>query len=523
MEKAGKAALEENLLNRIALGDTLHRSARKFGDRTALVEGAQRISYARLDAASNQFAHHLQVSGLEAGDKVAMICNNSIQFLVAAYAILKAGLVWVPVNTMLAPADIRYILEHSEAALVVVDDQLFANPSLRDALDQLQLPVRLCELAGPAEYSVMQSLRGMPETLPDTIIDERDLAMIVYTSGTTGRPKGAMHSHRSVHSALVSNIACLGIAPADIFSGVLPLFHCAQFALATGALAAGASMVLQRGFDPTALLDALERERVTIMFGLPLMYAALLNHPERAQRDLSTLRLCIYAMAPMAQPLLRSLIGEVCPNFALGSGQTEIFPMTMFFHPDEQLRRFGNYWGQPCIVNELAIMDADGTLLGRGEIGEIVHRGPNVMSGYYKDPEASAYSRRFGWHHTGDLGMLDQDGQLLFKDRIKDMIKTGGENVASVKVEEVLLRHPGVANAAVVGVPHPQWGEGIAAFVVLKAGAECDGAALQRHCREHLAAFEVPKHVVLIDKMPTTSTGKIQKHVLRGANQELFA
>ncbi len=452
-----------------------------------------------------------------------MICNNSIQFLVAAYGILKAGLVWVPVNTMLAPADMRYILEHAEAALVVIDDQLYANPALREVLDQLQLPVRLCELAGPAEYGAIGALREMPDTLPETIIDERDLALIMYTSGTTGRPKGAMHSHRSVYSALVSNIASMGIAPTDIFSGILPLFHCAQFALGGSALMAGSAMLLQRGFDPSALLDALARERVTVMFGLPLMYGALLNHPERAQRDLSALRLCVYAMAPMAQPLLRRLIGELCPNFALGSGQTEIFPMTMYFHPSEQLRRFGNYWGQPCMVNELAILDADGTVLGRGAIGEIVHRGPNVMLGYYKDPEATSQARRFGWHHTGDLGMLDADGQLLFKDRMKDMIKTGGENVASVKVEEVLLRHPAVANAAVVGVPHPQWGEGIAAFVVLKPGAECDGAALQLHCREHLAGFEVPKHVGLIDKLPTTSTGKIQKHVLRGANQELFS
>jgi long-chain acyl-CoA synthetase len=518
-----KAALEENLLNRIALGDTLHRSARKFGERTALIEGAQRMTYAQLDAATNQFAHHLLASGLEAGDKVAMICNNSIQFLIAAYGILKAGLVWVPVNTMLAAGDMRFILEHAEAAMVVIDDQLYANPALREALDQLQLPVRLCELAGPADYSVMQSLRDMPAMLPQVIIDERDLAMIVYTSGTTGRPKGAMHSHRSVHAALVSNIANMGIQASDVFSGILPLFHCAQFALAASALTAGAGMALQRGFDPTVLLDTLARDRVTVMVGLPLMYGALLAHPQRAQRNLSSLRLCVYAMAPMAQPLLRRLIEEVCPNFALGSGQTEIFPMTMYFAPDEQLRRFGNYWGQPCFVNELAIMDADGTLLERGQVGEIVHRGPNVMLGYYKDPAATAQARRFGWHHTGDLGMIDADGQLLFKDRIKDMIKTGGENVASVKVEEVLLRHPAVANAAVVGVPHPQWGEGIAAFVVLKAGAECDGATLQRHCREHLAGFEVPKYVGLIAQMPTTSTGKIQKHVLRGANQELFS
>lgn len=511
-----KAAIEENMLRRIALGDTLHRSARKFGERTALVEGANRTSYARLDAASNQFAHHLLASGLQSGDKVAMVCNNSTQFLIAAYGILKAGMVWVPVNTMLAPADIRFILEHAEAKLLVIDDLLYANPALRETIDAIGLPLRLCD-------ALAQASEGMPAKLPEVVIDERDLALIMYTSGTTGRPKGAMHSHLSVHSALVSNIGNMGIGPDDVFSGILPLFHCAQFSVAGSALLAGASMVIQRGFDPSAVLDALARERVTVMFGLPLMFGALLQHPARAQADLSALRLCMYAMAPMAKPLLERLIAELCPNFALGSGQTEIFPMTMYFPPEEQLRRFGNYWGKPCSVNELAIMDADGTLLGREQIGEIVHRGPNVMLGYYKDPEATAQARRFGWHHTGDLGMLDADGQLLFKDRVKDMIKTGGENVPSVKVEEVLLRHPAVANAAVVGAPHPQWGEGVCAFVVLKPGAECDAAALQLHCREHLAAFEVPKHVGLLEKMPTTSTGKIQKHILRTANQDVFA
>lgn len=510
-----KAAIEENLSRRIALGDTLHRSARKYGERTALIEGEVRTSYQQLDAASNQFAHHLLASGLHAGDKVAMVCNNSTQFLIAAYGILKAGLVWVPVNTMLAPDDIRYILEHAEAKLLLIDDQLYAIAAMREMVDKLSLPLRLCD-------SLSQATGTMPVTPLEVFIDDTQLALIMYTSGTTGRPKGAMHSHLSVYSALVSNIGNMGIGPNDVFSGVLPLFHCAQFAVAGSALMAGSSMVIQRGFDPSAVLDALEHERVTVMFGLPLMFGALLQHPARPQKDLSHLRLCMYAMAPMPKPLLERLIAEVCPNFALGSGQTEIFPMTMYFPPEEQLRRFGNYWGKPCSVNELAIMDADGTLLGREQIGEIVHRGPNVMLGYYKDEEATRQSRRFGWHHTGDLGMLDGDGQLLFKDRLKDMIKSGGENVPSVKVEEVLLRHPAVANAAVVGAPHPQWGEGVCAFVVLKPGAECDAAMLQSHCREHLAAFEVPKHVGLLDKMPTTSTGKIQKHILRTAHQGVF-
>jgi long-chain acyl-CoA synthetase len=392
---------------------------------------------------------------------------------------------------------------------------------------QLGLPVLVCEtIGGPpiaeGTSTLAQSLHGQPDTLPEVIMDDRDLVLIMYTSGTTGRPKGVMHSHRSVHSASVSNIAVHSAIPADVYSCILPLFHCAQFGNAVNVLLRGASMVVHRGFDATAFLEAVHRERMTLMVGLPLMYMAILNHPERARYDLSSLRLCIYGMAPMPAPLLRRLMAEICPKFALGSGQTEMWPATQYFAPDQQLRREGNCWGQPTPVNETAVMDEEGHLLGPGQLGEIVHRGPNVMLGYYKDPEATAWSRRFGWHHTGDLGLWDEDGQLYFKDRGKDMIKTGGENVPSIKVEEVLLRHPAVANAAVVGLPHVRWAEAVAAFVTLKPGATCDEQELLAHCRQHLASFEVPKRITVLDALPATATGKIQKHVLRGDYRELF-
>ncbi|MGN8060438.1 AMP-binding protein [Ralstonia sp. 22111] len=521
-EATPDTTLEANLPNRVTLGDTLHRSARKFGAKVALVDGPRRMTHAELNADSNRYAHALLASGLMPGDKVAMLCGNSAQFLVAAYGILKAGLVWVPINAMLGPDDVRYILEHAEARHVVIDAALY--PALRDTLNALGLPAHQCfgEPVADGPQTVEQALQGHADTLPDVVIDDRDLALIMYTSGTTGRPKGAMHSHRSVHAALMSNIAGLNLNETDVFSCLLPMFHCAQFATAASAMMVGATLVIQRGFDPAALLDAIAGERITQLFGLPLMYAALLHHPLRAQRDISSLRLCLYAMAPMAKPLLERLIAEVCPNFALGSGQTEIFPMTMYFAPDQQLQRTGNYWGQPCMVNEAAVMDDQGNLLGPNQLGEIVHRGPNVMLGYFKDPQATANARRFGWHHTGDLGMWDADGQLQFKDRIKDMIKTGGENVPSVKVEEVLLRHAAVANAAVVGLPHAHWVEAVAAFVCLKPDAHADAAALQAHCRAHLGSFEVPKHIAVVDKLPMTATGKIQKHVLRSANQTLF-
>jgi long-chain acyl-CoA synthetase len=274
-------------------------------------------------------------------------------------------------------------------------------------------------------------------------------------------------------------------------------------------------MALMRGFDPVACMEAIQRDKLSIFIGLPLMYQAILDHPRRTEFDLSTLRTCIYTMAPMPRPLLERCVAELCPNFVQPSGQTEMYPATTMSQPDRQLKRFGNYWGESMIVNETAIMDDDGNLLPRNQVGEIVHRGPNVMLGYYKDPKATEDARKFGWHHTGDLGLIDDHGEVLFLDRKKDMIKSGGENVASVKIEETLMAHPAVLAAAVVGLPHPQWGEAVSAFIKLKPGAQADEGAIIEHCRKHLGGFQVPKFIKLLDDMPMTATGKLRKVELR--------
>ncbi len=512
-------------IGRVALGDMLRRVAARRGDRVAVIEGERRTTFAELDATANRFANYLIARGLGRGTKVAMLCNNSTAMVAAIFGIQKAGLVWVPINTMLGPDDIEYITGHAEAALVVIDDNLLAQAPLAALLDRLNLPRVVVELAGTVPAGAVTfatAIADQPATEPSVPIGERDLAQIMYTSGTTARPKGVMHSHLSVYFAVLGNVADMGIGRNDVATCMLPLFHCAQHVTALSFLVGGNALVLMRGFDPAALIQAIARERITYMVGLPLMYAAVLHHPSRAEHDLSSLRLCIYAMAPMPKPLLIRLIDELCPNFALCTGQTEMYPMTAMFRPEQQLQRFGNYWGESAIVNDTAIMDDDGNLLPRGQIGEIVHRGPNVMLGYYKNPEATEEARRFGWHHTGDLGMVDQDGQLMFIDRKKDMIKSGGENVPSVKVEEVLLRHPAVANAAVVGLPHPHWTEAVSAFVTVKPGMSLDEAAVSEHCRAHLGGFEVPKFVRIVEALPMTATGKIRKQELKAAHSGLF-
>ncbi|OJH33716.1 AMP-binding protein [Cystobacter ferrugineus] len=508
-------------ISRVSLGGIVHQSALRWPEKTALVEGKLEFSYAELDRRSNAFAHYLLAQDLPRGARIAMLCGNSAQMLTAFIGIYKAGLVWVPINTGLATDAIRYILEHSEATHVVIDAEFLVKPELRAMLDALGIRIIVCVPEGQASpdgntATFLDTLTGQHVTLPEVDIESGQLSQIMYTSGTTGQQKGVMHSHASVYAALSGNLFELGLRPSDSTLCVLPMFHCAQHSVSMSFLLAGGTIVVRRAFEPGAMLATIEQRGITLLLGLPIMYGAMLAHPARPTTKLSSLRLCLYVMAPMARTLLVELIEKFCPGgFALASGQTEMYPATTIFKPEQQLKRFGSYWGETVVTNETAIMNDEGRLLGRGEVGEIVHRGPNVMLGYYKDPEATARASAFGWHHTGDLGIFDSDGQLLFVDRKKDMIKTGGENVPSIKVEEVLLRHPAVLQVAVVGLPHPRWSEAVTGFVVLKPGASATVADIIDHCRQHLGGFEVPKSIVLLPAMPQTTTGKAQKFVLR--------
>ena len=513
-------------IGRVAIGDLLKRAAARFPDRIAVTDGARRVTFTELERDANRFANYLVGRGLQPGARISTICNNSVEMVKALFGIHRAGLVWVPINTMLGPADMDYILDHAEVKFAVIDDNLHAQAERRAALQQRGIDLIAVDLTGKAAAAGLENfnelLNGQSDVEPEIEIDDRDLAMIIYTSGTTSRPKGAMHCHLAVVMAVMSNAIEMQLGRNDGITGQFPLFHCAGHVLLLSYLSVGGRMALMRGFDALACMEAIVRDKLTVFVGLSLMYQAILDHPRRKEFDLSGLKACIYTMAPMSRPLLERAIAELCPNFVLSSGQTEMYPATTMSQPDRQLKRFGNYWGESLIVNETAIMDDEGHLLPRGQAGELVHRGPNVMMGYYKDPKATAEVRKFGWHHTGDLALIDEHGEVLFLDRKKDMIKSGGENVASVKIEEMLLAHPAVQNAAVVGLPHPQWGEAVSAFVKLKPGTEASEAAIIEHCRQHLGGFQVPKFLRILDDMPMTATGKLRKVELRQAFAEHF-
>jgi acyl-CoA synthetase (AMP-forming)/AMP-acid ligase II len=296
----------------------------------------------------------------------------------------------------------------------------------------------------------------------------------------------------------------------------MPMFHTAQLnAFCTPAVAVGAQIVVHRGFDPAGFLDTVEAERITQVFALPMMFRAALEHDSFGGRDLSSLRRAVYAMAPMPQAQIKACLDGFGCEFALLFGQTEMSPITTLFRPEHQLSHIGAV-GTPLTGVQVGIMDETGRLLPRGGTGEIVYRGPSTMTGYLHDETATAAAFEHGWFHSGDVGRLGEDGVLWFVDRYKDVIKTGGENVASLEVERAVYdTEPAVAEVVVVGLPHERWTEAITAVVVPKPGARIDPEALRTALRDRLDGYKVPKAVIVVDALPRTSTGKIRKNVVR--------
>ncbi|GAB3126670.1 long-chain fatty acid--CoA ligase [Tsukamurella serpentis] len=525
---SGIDPLTANLTHRVCIGDIPTRAARSYGDRIALVDGDHRLSYRELESRSNALARGLQQRGFRRGDAIALQLQNRAEFVVTVFACAKLGVVVVPLNLLLAPGDIGYQLGDSGVRAVITENAFV--PVLTAAFGSEKHLVEAVYVVGDAGATVPGEVGGVPATpftdLPagddapvETIVEDRDVLHCLYTSGTTARPKGVLTSHLAVHISALSSAVALGVRP-DVEPAVqpivLPLFHVTALdALLMPMLLTGGTAVLLRGFDPAALAATFAEHRVTHLTLLPMMWAALLAQPDLPADGTASLVTGLYAMAPMPAELLGALRARFpAAAFILGSGQTETTPVSELQWTGHQGVK-DDSWGPATVSTDVAIMGSDGTLLPAGEIGEIVYRSPQLMQGYWNNPEANARAFEHGWFHGGDIGYLDGDGVVYFTDRAKDIIKSGGENVSSVEVERVLLGHPGVAEAAVVGTAHERWGEQVTAFVVTAPSAEADGDGLLAYAREHLAAFKAPKEVVFVDALPKTATGKIQKHLVR--------
>ena len=516
--------LAQNLIQRVNVGDSLSRSAAARPDQLAVVDGDRRWTYAELNGWVNRVAHGLTARGYAHGDALGLASGNSAEFLAVYYACAKLGVVCVPINLGWRPDEVAYVLDHSRSRGLVVEAQLVG--AMTEAVAKVAEIVDVIVAPGtgtryepePAErtWTTLDKLCAGDGAEPQVLVEDRDPLSYLYTSGTTSFPKGVVGSHLAIYLESMSTALDNGWSAGDRFLAMMPMFHTAQLnAFCTPAVMVGATIHVARGFDPGAFLGTIEREQITQVFGLPMMFRAALESPGFADRDLSSLRRAVYAMAPMPDQLIRACLAGFGCDFALLFGQTEMSPVTTFFRPEHQLTHIGAV-GTPVTGVQVAIMGPDGRLLPTGEQGEIVYRGPSTMTGYLRNPEATAEAFEHGWFHSGDVGRFGDDGVLWFADRYKDVIKTGGENVASIEVEKaVYAADPRVAEVVVVGLPHRTWTEAITAVVVPRPGETIDEAELLAALKQRLDGYKVPKAVLVVDQLPKTSTGKIQKNVVR--------
>jgi acyl-CoA synthetase (AMP-forming)/AMP-acid ligase II len=510
----------DNLIRRVNVGDLLARSAARAPEQDAVVDGARRWCYRDFNAWTNRVAHGFLARGYGRGDAIAILSRNRAEFLCAYFACAKIGVVAVPSNLLWKQGELAYVLGHAEVRAVVAEASLLPMvDALRAGLPNLKEVIVLPDETGDGggrmpDFEALA--KNAPDAEPECRVEDRDPVSYLYTSGTTSAPKGVASSHLAIYMGALSVALDTGMSYRDRVLALLPLFHTSPLNThCTPAVAAGATIVIRNGFEAEAVLDIFQRERITTLLALPLMYRQLLEAQLARPRDVSSLRLALYGMAPMPVHELRRLIETLGCDFALVFGQTEMSPVTSLFRPEHQLTHSGAV-GTPSTNVQVGIMDEEGGLLSRGAVGEIVYRGPQVLNGYLRNEEATREVFRHGWFHSGDAGYFDADGLLWFKDRFKDVIKSGGENVASVEVEQVLYDiEPRLQEVVVIGLPHAHWGEAVTAIIVPKAGAAIDESELLAKARERLSPFKCPKGIIAVDRLPKTATNKVQKVELR--------
>ena len=514
------------------LSAVLEHSARLTPDRVAVSFASQQMTYGQLNAVADRVAAGLHALGILPGDHVALSCPNVPWFPIAYFGILKAGAVVVPLNVLLKPREIAYHLRDSHARACIAfegTDELPMGAMARAACAEAGCPRFIllpCDPAAPPaeDLTITAVMRDATSFAPPRR-ESGDTAVILYTSGTTGHAKGAELTHGNMVSNAIATHDMLRPAfdsgPDQTVTLItLPLFHStAQTCQMNAGLYGGFCLVLMPRFDPAAVLEAFAREQVSCWIGVPTMYWTLLQYARQANADVSraaaSLRVCASGGAPMPMEVLHEFERTFGARVLEGYGLSETGPVVAF----NQLQRPSRPGtvGLPIFGVEVRCVDEHDVPVPQGERGEVVIRGPNVMKGYYDRPEATAEAMRGGWFRTGDIGQVDADGYLSIVDRKKDMILRGGFNVYPREIEEVLMTHPAVAMAAVIGVPDERLGEEVKAFIVLRPGASASEDELVAWSREQMAAFKYPRHVEIRTALPVSATGKVLKRELRQA------
>ena len=512
------------------LSETLNKAIKFFPGKQAIVCGGKRWTYQEFGDRINRLSRCLRGWGVGKDDKVAILHPNCHYFLEAYYGIAQIGAISVPINYRLSSREVAFILRDSDSKLLIVD------PMLQKQVDSIRQEIGgVRQILWTGESRITQEARDLSYEkvlhqsesggLLEVEITGEDVAQIYYTSGTTGRPKGVMLSHKNVTTHALGAIAEVHLTDRDVWIHVAPLFHLAD-AWATWAVTwVGGTHVLVREFDPKVVLETIEREKVTLTNLIPTMLNLMVNDPDVGRHDYRSLRVLLSGGAPIAPEVVRRIVETFKCDYIQTYGMTETSPyLTVSILKDhlkklsqEEQLRFKSKTGREFIGVELKVVNDRGSEVKRDEkeVGEIIVRGDIVTRGYWKLPEETNKSIKGGWLYTGDMAVMDEEGYVTIVDRKKDMILTGGENVYSTEVENVLYTHPSVLECAVVGVPDEKWGEAVKGIVVLKPGQKATAEEIIRFCKDRIAHYKAPKSIDFMGALPRTGSGKIQKKGLR--------
>ncbi|WP_417564665.1 o-succinylbenzoate--CoA ligase [Microbacterium sp.] len=496
------------------IGTWVGRRAQRTHDQAAIAFRDQRIGYDELDERILRLADALNTRGVRKGDRVAYLGNNHPSFLEALFATTLLGAIFVPLNTRLAPPEIEFAVNDCGAATLICQDTLLGLA--RAGTENTSVTQRICigraDVPGVEDYDeVVASGSARFHDLPVSLDDP---ALILYTSGTTGYPKGAVLTHGNLTWNTFNALVDYGIGSGERVLLISPMFHVASLGMgALPILLQGGTVVLHEKFEPGAVLQAIEQERVTMLSGVPTTYQLIEEHPDWATTDLSSLRHLTCGGSTMPKRMLEAY-EERGLHFSCGYGMTETSPGATAMPPHMSIEKMGSS-GVKQFFTDVRIVDEQGGSLPPGDVGEIVVSGPNVITEYWRRPEATAEAIVDGWLHTGDLGYLDEDGYLFVADRLKDMIISGGENIYSAEVENLISDIDGVTGVAVIGIPDERWGEVPWAIVTVRDGVPLDTATVLTHLQDRLARYKQPKNVVVVDELPRTASGKVRKADLR--------
>jgi acyl-CoA synthetase (AMP-forming)/AMP-acid ligase II len=502
-----------------------HRAVQQFPDRVATVYQGRQQTFRQLHGRVARLAGALQTLGMRAGDRVGMLALNSDRTLEFYLAVWWAGGVVNPVNTRWSAAEIAFSLQDCETAILFVDDAFVPMvPALREQAPCLQTLLYIGDAPVPHGFQGAEQALAAAQPVADALRSGDDLAGVFYTGGTTGRPKGVMLSQEALAANSVLSLVTSPLDRDAVLLHSAPLFHLGGLSALMRSLVVGTTNVFLPGFTPGGVLKAIAEHRITSLMLIPVMLQFLLDDPAARDADLSSVRVVGYGASPISEALLErafNLLPQA--DFVQGYGMTELAAgvtyLTAEYHSaaGRQLGKL-NSAGRALNGIDVRIVDVEGNEVPRGQVGEIAVRSPCVMSGYWNLPDVTAQALRDGWMFTGDAARMDEDGFVFIVDRFKDMVVSGGENIYCGEVEAALTGHPAVSAAAVIGVPHAQWGEAVHAVIVLRPGAEATGQDIQAHCKALIAGYKCPRSVEFVAALPISGAGKVMKYKLREAH-----